>query len=231
MSGAADLKLALVRLLQLASPALPIGAYSYSQGLEWVIEQRQVHDAGSASIWIGDMLRLVVTPGEAAILWRLLGGVERGEWPEVMEWNDYFRASRETAELRAETEQMGGSMLRLASDLCFLDDTAREAARAMAPVMLPTAYAIAASSFGVDPSDALAGYVWSWLENQVLCVVKTIPLGQLAGQRLLLDLGAQIPAATSIARSIADADISTFAPGLAIASSRHETQYTRLYRS
>ena len=231
MTGAADSKLALVRLLQLASPALPIGAYSYSQGLEWVIEQRQVQDRASASRWIGDMLRLVVAPGEAAILWRLLGAVRRAEWREVVEWNDTFRASRETAELRTETEQMGGSLARLAGDLGLLDDSAREASGAMAPVTLPAAYALAARGFGIDPSDALAAYVWAWLENQVLCAVKAIPLGQLAGQRMLLDLGAHVPAAAKLASSIADADISTFAPGLAIASSRHETQYTRLFRS
>jgi len=227
----ADPRLSLVRLLQLASPALPIGAYSYSQGLEWVIGERLVHDAESAAIWIGDMLRLVVAPGEAAILWRLLGAVQHGGWTQAIEWNDAFRASRETTELRAETEQMGRSLIRLAGDLGLLDDAASETACALAPVTLPAAYALVARSFAIDPSDALTAYVWSWLENQVLCAVKAVPLGQLAGQRLLLDLGAQVPAAASLACSIADADISTFAPGLAIASSRHETQYTRLFRS
>lgn len=231
MKDASDPKLALVRLLQLASPALPIGAYSYSQGLEWLIEQGDVHDEASASTWIGDMLLLVVAPGEAAILWRLLGAAQRRDWPAVREWNDFFRASRETAELRAETEQMGGSLARLARDLGLLDDDAREAAHAMAPATLPAAYALAASGLGIEPQQALPAYVWSWLENQVLCAVKAVPLGQLAGQRLLLELGARVPEAATRASSIADADISTFAPGLAIASSRHETQYTRLFRS
>ena len=231
MNGAADSPLALVRLLQLASPALPIGAYSYSQGLEWAIEARQVHDAASAATWIGDMLRLVVARGEAAMLWRLAEAAERGDWPQVSDWNELFRASRETAELRAETEQMGGSLARLAGDLGLLDDAARDAADTMAPVTLPAAYALASRGFGIAPQDALTAYVWSWLENQVLCAVKIIPLGQLAGQRLLVELGAQVPAAAELARSIADADISTFAPGLVIASSRHETQYTRLFRS
>jgi urease accessory protein len=231
MTRSAGSKLALVRLLQLASPALPIGAYSYSQGLEWMIEQGRVDDTASASTWIDEMLRLVVAPGEAAMLWRLLGAVQRSEWAEAMDWNDTFRASRETAELRAETEQMGGSLVRLAGDLGLLDDAARETALAMAPVTLPAAYALAARGLAIDPSDALAAYVWAWLENQVLCAVKSIPLGQLAGQRLLLALGERIPATMELASSIADADVSTFAPGLAIASSRHETQYSRLFRS
>ena len=231
MSDSVDSSLALVRLLQVASPALPIGAYSYSQGLEWVVEQGAVRDVGSASIWIGEMLEIVVAPGEAAILWRLLETARGCEWREAADWNDIFRASRETAELRAETEQMGGSLVRLASELGLLDDAASKAVQAMAPVTLPAAYALAARGFAIAPAAALAAYVFSWLENQVLCAMKTVPLGQFAGQRMLFELGARVPAALARARSIADDEISTFAPGLALASSRHETQYTRLFRS
>jgi urease accessory protein len=223
--------LALVRLLQLASPALPIGAYSYSQGLESAAARGRVSDAASACAWIGDMLELVVAPGEAAMLWRILQAAGRGDASAMIEWNDTFRASRETAELRAETEQMGGSLVRLITDLGLHDDAARAVARDMAPVTLPTAFALAARAFGVASEAALTAYVWSWLENQVLAAVKTIPLGQVAGQRLLLELGSRLPEALALARSIPDEDVSTFAPGLAIASSLHETQYSRLFRS
>jgi len=223
--------LTLVRLLQLASPVLPIGAYSYSQGLESAIAHGEVRDAASAATWIGDMLELVVAPGEAAVLWRMLEALQREDWPRAAEWNDWFRTSRETAELRSETEQMGASLVRLAIDLDLLDPAAQAVAVMMAPVMLPAAFALAARGFGVPAAAALTAYIWSWLENQVLAAMKTIPLGQVAGQRMLVALGAQIPAAVTLARSIADEDMSTFAPGLAIASSRHETQYTRLFRS
>jgi urease accessory protein len=101
----------------------------------------------------------------------------------------------------------------------------------MAPITLPAAYALAARAFGVAPEPAAAAFLWSWLENQVLAAMKTIPLGQVSGQRLLLGLGARIPQALVIARSIADEEMCTFAPGLALASSRHEIQYTRLFRS
>ena len=231
MSEVSDPALALVRLLQLASPALPIGAYSYSQGLEWVVEQGDIRDAESACTWIGEMLELVVAPGEAAILWRLLEAARDCEWREAADWNDIFRVSRETAELRAETEQMGGSLARLAGELGLLDDAARNAAQAIAPVTLPAAYALIARGFGIAPEKALTAYVFSWLENQVLCAMKTVPLGQFAGQRMLFELGARVPATVARARSIGDDEISTFAPGLALASSRHETQYTRLFRS
>ena len=78
---------------------------------------------------------------------------------------------------------------------------------------------------------ALTAYVWSWLENQVLAAIKLVPLGQVAGQRLLLALGARIPRVVAIAMTLDDADLSTFAPGLCLASARHETQYSRLFRS
>jgi urease accessory protein len=223
--------LALVRLLQLASPALPIGAYSYSQGLEWAVAAGAVRDASAAQAWIGDALELVVAPGEAAVLWRLLNAVQSEDWEQASEWNDWFRASRETTELRAETEQMGKSLVKLATELELLDPPATAAAVAMAPVTLPGGYALIVRGFDVPAAAALTAYVWSWLENQVLAAMKTIPLGQSAGQRLLVRLGARIPAAVALARTIADEDVCTFAPGLALASSRHETQYSRLFRS
>jgi urease accessory protein len=224
-------RLSLVRLLQLASPALPIGAYSYSQGLEWMVEKGRVGDAAGASAWIGDVLDHVMATGEAAIVWRLLAAAAREDWQAVAHWNAWFRASRETAELRAETEQMGGSLAKLAGDLDLLDVGAIAMLPSLAPITLPASYAIAARAFSVPPDAALVAYVWSWLENQVLAAVKTVPLGQVAGQRMLLSLGARIPAAVVKARAIADDDVASFAPGLALASARHETQYTRLFRS
>ena len=226
-----DPGLALVRLLQLASPALPIGAYSYSQGLEWVVAAGGVRDAAAAQVWIGDALDLVVAPGEAAVVWRLLNAAQRNDWSQVSEWNDWFRASRETAELRAETEQMGKSLVKLASELELFDAPARAAAAVIAPATLPAAYALIVRGFGLPAAAALTAYVWAWLENQALAAMKTIPLGHSAGQRLLVQLGARIPAAVAMAQSIADEDVSSFAPGLALASSLHETQYTRLFRS
>jgi urease accessory protein len=229
--GSAQSPLALVRLLQLASPALPVGAYSYSQGLESAIALGWVVDARTAASWIGDLLLFVVAPGEGAALWRLLDAVERGDWAAARDWNDWVRASRETCELRAETEQMGAALVKLAAGLDLLDPAARAAAADMVPVTLPTAYALAAHALGIGPAPAATAYLWSWLENQVLAAMKTIPLGHVAGQRLQLELGAAIPEALAVACSIADDGMTSFAPGLALASSRHEKQYTRLFRS
>ena len=223
--------LPLVRLLQLASPGLPIGAYSYSQGLEWAVESGEVRDAAGAHAWIGDVLDCVVASGEAAITWRLLATLRRDDWPAFATWNSWFRASRETSELRAETEQTGGSLAKLLQDLDLVDATARGMLQTLPPITLPAAFALAARAFAIPAEGALAAYVWSWLENQVLAAIKLVPLGQVAGQRVLTALGARIPAVVATASTLGDDDLSTFAPGLALASARHETQYTRLFRS
>jgi urease accessory protein len=223
--------LALVRLLHLASPTLPIGAYSYSQGLEWAVGAGTVRDVATAQRWIGDLLAHVVPRGDAAIVLRLLHAAMREDWQACARWNAFVRATRETLELSAESEQAGHSLLRLAEDLALLDASAVAVLPRFAPATLPAAYALTARALGISPEPALTAYVWAWLENQVLCAMKSIPLGQVAGQRMLLALGERIPGAVATARRVDDDDIANFAPGLALASSRHETQYTRLFRS
>jgi urease accessory protein len=223
--------LSLVRLLQLASPALPIGAYSYSQGVEWMIDSRAIGDAAAAQRWIGDMLAYVVADGEAAVLHRLLAALDRGDVAAFRHWCAWHRASRESRELRAETEQMGASLVKLATDLGLLDDAGIELAASVAPITLPAAFALACGGLGVKREAALAAYVMSWLENQVLVAVKALPLGQVAGQRMLLALGERIPAVVARAATLDDDDVVSFAPGLALASARHEAQYSRLFRS
>jgi urease accessory protein len=230
MSAEALGALPLVRLLQLASPALPIGAYSYSQGLEWAVEERTVCDAATARAWIGDLLEHVVARGEAPVAHRLLCA-SVADRPAFVRWNEWFRASRETAELRAETEQMGGSLWKLVADIDLADAVALGVAAECAPITLPAAFALAARGFAIPAAPALAGYVFAWLENQVLAAVKLVPLGQVAAQRMLVDLAAAIPNVVACAATIPDDAIANFAPGFALASTRHETQYSRLFRS
>ena len=221
----------LARLLQLASPTLPIGAYSYSQGLEWAVEARIVHDAATAGEWIGDLLDLSMATGEAAVLARLIDAQGRGDATVFTSWNAWFRASREARELRAETEQMGASLASLARDLQWLDASAVELAARCAPITLPAAFALAARRVDLPADAVIAGYLWSWLDNQVLTAIKTIPLGQVAGQRLQAQLADRIAPAVLRAQHIADDDIASFTPGQALASAHHETQYSRLFRS
>jgi urease accessory protein len=202
----------LARLLQLASPTLPVGAYSYSQGLEAAVESGVVHDAPSAEAWIADALEFSLGRFEAPILWRMMQG-------EAL--NDLFVAGRETAELRAETLQMGHSLAKLVSELGLGGVPLEEPA-------YPAAYAFAVQRLQLDPREALVAYLWSWLENQVMAAVKAVPLGQTAGQKILLSLGGKLEAIADAAPSVS---LSNFVPGLAMLSSLHETQYSRLFRS
>ncbi|MGE0356602.1 MAG: urease accessory protein UreF [Burkholderiales bacterium] len=219
---------ALARLLQLASPALPVGAYSYSQGLEAAVEAGLVADAESAGRWIGEVLVLSVASLEAPVLWRLLAAWEAGDREAAGRWNEEFLASRESAELRAETVQMGYSLRRLARELGVEGFGALED---FAEIAFPTAFAFVAAAWKLEREDALVAYLWAWLENQVLAAVKAVPLGQTDGQRLLASLGARLAPAARRAGEAADDDLANFAPGLALRSARHETQYTRIFRS
>jgi urease accessory protein len=223
--------LALVRLLQLASPTLPLGAFSYSQGLEAAVEARIVHDAATAEAWIGDLMTALIAPGEAAVFVRLRRALAAADDDAFVSWNAWFRASRETRELRAETEQMGAALVAVMRELSLLEARDDALIARAAPIVLPAAYALASHRMAIDTEAALAGYLWSWLDNQVLAAMKTVPLGQRAGQRMLFALGARIPDVIADALSLEDDDVTSFAPGLSLASSRHETQYSRLFRS
>jgi len=204
------------RLLQLASPTLPVGAYSYSGGLEAAVEAGIVQDAASAQQWIGDVPEFSLSRMEAPVLLRMM--------KDPLHWNEVFLASRETAELRAETAQMGFSLNKLLPELGLERLETDE-------VSFPAAFAHAASSWGIAPNDALTAYLWAWVENQVMAAVKAVPLGQTDGQRMLLSLGARIEETVGQASAIMDDELGNFAPGLAMLSSQHETQYSRIFRS
>lgn len=217
---------ALLHLLQFASPALPIGGYSYSQGLEAALEQGLVHDADTAQAWMARYLDEVVARWDAPILWRLLKAFAARDAAAIAEWGECFLASRDTAELRAETVQMGYSLARLVAELGVADTAALGA-----DVTLPLAYACAVDGLDIPHEEALLAMIFSWLENQVLVCVKSVPLGQVAGQRLLLALRPDIERAAQVAQALADEELSNWAPGLSMLSMRHEVQHGRLYRS
>ncbi len=222
---------ALLRLLRLASPALPVGAYSYSQGLEWAIESGTVHDAASAREWIADLLRFSLARFEAPLWWRLYRAWAAGDTRSAAHWNELYVASRETAELRAESLQMGGSLKQLALELAEYPPDALAQLRGLEPASYVAVAAFCAAVGGIAPRAALLAYLWSWAENQVLAAIKAVPLGQLGGQRMLLALSPEIERAVAVAEVLEDDQLSNFAPGLALASSLHETQYSRLFRS
>ncbi len=223
--------LALARLLQLASPALPVGAYSYSQGLEWAIEAGTVKDEAGALRWIGDQLEWNFGRYEAPLLLRMMDAWKVGADDTARELDERYLASRETAELRAETLQMGHSLRRLLDDLRELPHAfVAQIAVSPTPTFLHVWSGLAAT-WQIAPPDALTAWLWSWAENQTMAALKAVPLGQAAGQRILLELGGRIPAVVERALDTPDENFSNFAPGFAIACARHETQYSRLFRS
>jgi urease accessory protein len=216
----------LLHLLQFASPALPIGGYSYSQGLETALEEGLVTDAASARDWIVRGLHEVMAQWDAPLFWRLLRAFAARDEAGVKLWSECFLASRDTAEFRAETVQMGYSLNRLIAELGVA-----ELALPGGDVALPAALACAVDALGIPHEEALLALLFSWAENQVLVCVKSVPLGQVAGQRLLLSLRPEIEAAARTARSLDDAALSNWTPGLSMLSMRHEVQHGRLYRS
>lgn len=222
---------ALARLLQLASPALPVGAYSYSQGLEWAVECGTVRDADSAARWIGGALHSNLACFDAPLCWRMVQAWRRSDTVAVERWNEIYVAARETAELRAETLQMGYSLKGLLAELEAFPAAYRDALAAIEPLSFPAAFTCAAAAWDIPSRATVTGYLWAWLENQVLATLKAVPLGQMAGQTLLVKLGDGLEAVAEQAIERPDDELSNFSPALAIASSRHETQYSRLFRS
>lgn len=222
---------ALLHLLQLTSPALPIGGFSYSQGLESAMATALVSDATTARQWLVAMLHEVVARFDAPLLWRLLRAWQTLDAEAVVHWNEMALAGRDTAEFRAETVQMGYSLARLCTDL-QLSEAGRQAVLAGLPeVALPTALALAAVALQVPAPAALLGLLFSWAENQVLVCVKSLPLGQVAGQRLLLSLQPELVLAAATAQTLADDELCNWSPGLSLLSMQHEVQFSRMYRS
>lgn len=220
----------LIALLHLASPALPIGAYSYSQGLEAAIEAGVIADADDAGRWIAHGLD-IVADGEAVLLAQQYRNWAAGDVAAVAALNAWLLAMRESAELRQETEQMGWSLSRLLDELEWGEAEGRAALRAMQPLSLPTVYAYAAQRAGAALEGVLSAWLFAWAENQVAAALKAVPLGQVAGQRILFGLHGAIQAGARRAAATPEDEASTFSPLLGILSARHETQYSRLFRS
>ncbi|NAW64134.1 urease accessory protein UreF [Photobacterium halotolerans] len=215
------------RLYQLISPSLPIGAFTYSQGLEWAVEQGWVHDKITLGNWLRDMLSQSLITLELPVLRRLYQAWQCEDTQAIAKWNQWLYASRETKELRQEEKQRGQATATL---LQQLEIPLPQQVGLVGDNQL-SGFALAATHWGIEMDALCRGYLWSWLENTTMAGVKLIPLGQTAGQQLLLELSSVLAEAVARSAAIPDHEVSSFAPAQAIASSRHETQYTRLFRS
>ncbi len=223
----------LLRTLWLASPTLPVGGFSYSEGLEAAVDAGHVRDEASAADWLADQLHLGLARSDLAVVAQAIPAWQRHDMARITQLNDWVLATRETQEFRLQTEQMGRSLLVWAQSLGALGNGVHEQllTAQLQPPTYPVAMACAAAASGAALTDSLTGYAFGWAENMVQAAIKSVPLGQSAGQRMLARLVGEIPAAVDHALSLGDDQRQAFTPMLAILSARHETQYSRLFRS
>jgi urease accessory protein len=205
----------LLALLWLASPALPVGGFSYSEGLEAAVDAGLVTNEAQAAEWLAQQLHLTLARADLVVVKRVIADAA-----QASAMNDWMLRTRETSELRQQTVQMGRSMLALTPPL---------SQRERESLCYPVAWALTAAQFKVGLRDALKAFAFGWAENMVQAAVRVVPLGQSAGQRILSRLASEIPSAVD--HAMACDEPQAFSPMLAILSSRHENQYSRLFRS
>ena len=219
---------ALLRLMQLVSPALPVGAYAYSQGMEYAVHAAWLGDEASVEQWITGLLQNPLSHIDIPVLARLYTAWQANDLDAVGHWSAFLSAGRESRELQDEDRQLGMALARLLNDL-GVDGSAAWINHSRAS--FATLFSLAAFRWQVPLVPAAQGYLWAWTENQVAAAIKLIPLGQTAGQRILSHAGAVIPAAVNRGLALNDEDIGFVAQRLAMGSALHEDQYSRLFRS
>ncbi len=220
----------LLQLMWLASPALPVGGFSYSEGLEAAVDSGRARSEAEVARWLVDQLNLTLARSELAVAGRAFEAWQRSDLAAVRALDDWVRSTRETRELRLQTEQMGRSLVEWLKNRGGTPDPRVVDAAALSPTW-PVAFALAAVLAGAPPRESLLSLAFGWAENLVQAAIKAVPLGQSAGQRILAALVEAIPPAVDRALALADGDRQAFSPMLAILSAQHETQYSRLFRS
>lgn len=215
-----------LRLFQLISPSLPVGAFTYSQGLELAVEQGWIDSQSSFEQWLEGQLMHSLATLELPILDQMLDAIAADDAPKLLALAQELVAWRETKELRLEESQRGAALARLLPQLEIELNAIQLSACKLTQL---AGIAIAANQWEIEREKLFAGYLWSWLENAVMAGVKLIPLGQTQGQQTLKSMASKIEEAVMLAGKVTEPGSVT--PALAIASSRHETQYTRLFRS
>ena len=217
---------ALLQLIWLASPALPIGGFSYSEGMESAIDAQLVTDEESAARWLLDQLHLTLARSDLAVAAQAIQAWRDHDLERIAALDAWVLQTRETSEMRQQTEQMGRSLVE------WMKSVRPELVESLARhLTYPVAFALAASATGAPVRECLLALAFGWAENMMQAALKSVPLGQSAGQRILGRLALEIPAAVDTALALDDADRQAFSPMLAILSARHETQYSRLFRS
>ena len=220
----------LLRLLQLASPALPVGGFSYSEGIEAAVAHQWVHDEATAQSWLIDHLHLVQSRSELPVMAQAIPAWQQHDAAQLKHLNNWVMQTRETFEMRLQTEQMGRSLLIWLRNQFDAEPLRMKTCEDLPPTW-PLALALALSTHGIAVRQGLVAAAFGWAENMVQAAIKAVPLGQLSGQRILAALAAEIPSAVDHAMQMTTENRQAFSPRLAILSARHETQYSRLFRS
>ena len=232
----------LLQLMWLASPALPIGGFSYSEGIEAGVDSACIATFREANDWLVDQLHLTLARADLAAVAKAIPAWRRGDSTRIDELNDWVLQTRETSELRLQTEQMGRSMLdwlrkqpsfhvNFSDEQVFLPTDKKTTSGFLKSPTYPLVFALAASSTQASVRDCLMSFAFGWAENMTQAAVRAVPLGQTDGQRILANLTEHIPTAVDAAMLLQDSERQAFSPMLAILSSQHETQYSRLFRS
>lgn len=227
-----------LRLLQLASSTLPVGAYTYSEGLEFLTEAGQISSAAALQDWVVQELTYGSIRVESGMMLRAYQSALQDNEAQLLSWNAWWSAARETEELRLQSWQMGRSLLQLFLSLeepyptAGIDKTWPALQTLLAQECnFAIAFGTVAAAWQIDTSDALLGYLQSWATNLIAAGIKLIPLGQTAGQQMLLNVQPAIVRAAHEIEQLPDEALESCGWGLSLASMAHETQYSRLFRS
>jgi urease accessory protein len=222
----------LLLLLQLCNSSFPLGAYSYSEGLETLVEEKQIIDSKSLNKWLVNELKYGSIRIELAIVIRSYNCYFKKDLEGLLYWNNWFSASRETSELRQQSWQMGKSLLRLILSFEPENQSLQQIINSFnAPCNYGIAFGIITAHWGIKMENVLLGYVHNWVNNLINVAVKLIPLGQTEGQKLLLNINQEIITNINVIISLKDEELSSCSWGLSLASLKHEQLYSRLFRS
>ena len=222
----------LLLLMRLASPSLPVGGFSYSEGVESAVDSGRVCSEAQVFEWLRDQLHLGIARNDLPVMASTLVAWRSGDFERVAELNLWFATTRETSEMRQQTEQMGRSLSQWLRNRPGDEEPRLAVLDALAPASTwPVAFALSAARTDATPDEASLAFASGWAENLVQAAMKSVPLGQLAGQRVLDALALEIPAAVDAARGLSFNELQAFTPMLAILSAQHEVQYSRLFRS